>query len=113
MNALPMLSSLPLALPLPTRGGSGLSCAGLLCLGRVGGKDRLEPVRRAAPTNPRRSRSHRTPQQGGELGRAEVEALLPGHGETLPEKKKNAMRKIILANRYALRILCACPTPLK
>ena len=32
MNATPMLSDLPLALPLPTRGGSGLSCAGLFGL---------------------------------------------------------------------------------
>jgi hypothetical protein len=101
------LASLPAA---PTRGGWLVLCGALLCLGRVGGKDRLEPVRRSAPTNPRAGSRHRTPKKGGELGRPEGEALLPGHGETLPEKKKNAMRKIILANRYALRILYACPT---
>lgn len=74
--------------PALNRSGWPVHFRALLCLGCVGGKDRLEPIRRAAAANPRACRGHGTPKQGGELGRAEVEALLPGHAGTLPEKKK-------------------------
>jgi hypothetical protein len=76
--------------------------------GKVNG---LLPVWRAAPANPRMSGGHRTSEDGGKARGSKCKAIVPSHGRILPPKKKNAMRKIILARFYALRILCACPTP--
>jgi hypothetical protein len=47
---------------------------------------------------------HRTSEDGGKACGSKCKAFVPGHGQILPPKKKNAMRKIILAMGYALRI---------
>jgi hypothetical protein len=50
---------------------------------------------------------HRTSKDGGKACGSKCKAVVPVHGRILPQKKKNAMRKIILARSYAMRILCA------
>jgi hypothetical protein len=80
-------------------------------VGDVGGKDGLQPLRRTTATNPRMGGGHRASKAGGELRGTQGKAFVPSHGEILPAKKKNAMRKIILITSYALRKVFACPTP--
>ena len=76
----------------------------LLHLARdVGGKDRLEPVSRAAADDPCVSRGYRASKAGSKLRGTQGKAFVPGHGRILPRKIKCAMRKIILATGYALR----------
>lgn len=48
---------------------------------------------------------HRTSKVGGKACGSKCKAVVPSHGEILARKKKNAMRKIILATGYALRIV--------
>ena len=71
--------------------------------GNVGGKDRLEPLARAAADEPSVSGGHRAPKASGESGSTQGKAFVPGHGRMLPRENKNAMRKIILAMFYAMR----------
>lgn len=107
-----MLSSLPLAMPLSTRGGSGLSCAGLLCLGCLAlpGPKNAEPVGalplwRLAPAvlpivgSPALASENGLDLRSGEGGKVIGEA----HRETIPGKIKSAMPKIILAIRRHCR----------
>ena len=71
-------------------------------------QDRLEPIRRPAPTNPRMGSGHGASKAGGKLRGSKGKAVVPCHARILPPKKKNAMRKIILVTGYALRIVTAC-----
>lgn len=57
----------------------------------------LLPIRRAAAANPAMGSGHRATEMAGDLGRAEFKTFVPGHGQTIPPKKKYAMRKIVLA----------------
>ena len=77
----------------------------------VGGKDRLEPVSRAAADDPGVSRGYRASKAGGELRSSQGKAIVPSHGCILPRKIKNAMRKIneeiacgVLRIAYSLRM---------
>ena len=65
----------------------------------------LLPIWRAAAANPRMGGRHRTSKDGGKACGSKCKAVVPVHGRILPQKKKNAMRKIILARSYAMRIL--------
>ena len=84
----------------------------LLDLSRdVGGKDQLQPRGWAAADDPSVRGGYGASKAGGELRGSKGEAFVPSHGEIIPRKIKCAMRKINLATEYAMRILCACPTP--
>ena len=86
----------------------------LLHLARdVGGKYGLQPLSGAAADDPSVSCGYRASKASGKSGGTQGKAFVPGHGEIIPRKIKCAMRKINLAKGYALRILCACPTPTK
>lgn len=70
--------------------------------GKVNG---LLPVWRPAAANPRMGSSHRTSEDGGKACGSKCKAVVPCHGQILPPKKKNAMRKIVLATGHVMRIL--------
>lgn len=76
--------------------------------GNVGGKDRLQPLTRAATNDPGVSRGYRASKAGGELCGSQGKAIVPSHGWILPRKNKNAMRKIkacnVIRNAYSLRM---------
>lgn len=98
-----------LRLPLPATGyPAGIGWHERLVVPLLGGDDDgqvnvLLPVWRAAAANPRMSSGHRTSEDGGKARGSKCKAVVPGHGQILPPKKKNAMRKIILAKGYAMR----------
>lgn len=77
----------------------------------VGGKDRLQPRSWPATDDPSVRGGYRASKAGGELRGSQGKAFVPSHGKRIPAEIKNAMRKINLAMGYAMRILCACPTP--
>lgn len=87
---------------------SGLTLSPLPCCSLFGFLDcseqvRLLPVRGAASPDPAMRRSDRASKNLREASGAEFQGILPGHAPMLPEKKKCAMRKMILARLYALR----------
>jgi hypothetical protein len=84
-----------------------VSCAALLGLLYGGKEDRLLPVWRPTSPHPRMRSSHRTSKDGGKAGGAEGETIVPSHAERIHQKEKCAMRKIILAMIYAMRIVKA------
>lgn len=79
--------------------------------GDVSRKDGLQPLGWAAANDPSVSGGHRASKAGGKAGGTQGKTFVPGHGQIISRKIKSAMRKKILARSYALRILCACPTP--
>jgi len=81
-------------------------CGGFLdFMGDESRKDRLQPFRWTTATNPRMGSRNRAGENRGEFRSAQGKAFVPVHGRILPKKKKDAMRKIILATVHALRIL--------
>ena len=98
-----------LRLPLSSRGCP----AGFGCVVRLvvhlrfsdddGKENLLLPVWRPAAANPRMGGGHRASEDGGKACGSKCKAIVPGHGQILPPKKKCAMRKIILATGYAMR----------
>jgi len=70
-----------------------------------GKEDRLLPVWGTRPSNPRMSGSNRTSENGGKACGSQCKAIVPSHAVRIHRKEKCAMRKIILANIYAMRIL--------
>lgn len=106
--------STPLLARLPRGGRWLLGLVVHLHLARdVGGKDRLQPLSGTAANDPCVSGGYRASKASGKAGGTQGKAFVPGHVWMLPRKIKCAMRKIILVKGYAMRILCACPTPHK
>ena len=79
--------------------------------GDVCRQDGLQPVSGAAADDPSVCGGDRASKAGGELRSSQGETFVPGHGRILPPKKKCAMRKIILATGYALRIFRVSANP--
>ena len=106
MTALRHITSSQKAPRLRREAGRGYLLRFVVLLGFTGDdrcKDRLEPRSWPTPTNPRVSGSHGTSENRGKLRGSKGKAVVPVHGRILFEKKKNAMRKIKLAVRYAMR----------
>jgi hypothetical protein len=69
-----------------------------------GGKEYgLLPVWRAATANPRVRGRNRTAKDGGKACGAKGKAIVPSHAGRIHQKEKCAMRKIMLAIKYAMR----------
>lgn len=82
-----------------------ISCDALLGL-LYGGKEYgLLPVWRSATPHPRMSGRHWTSKNGGKASGSEGKAIVPSHAGRIHQKEKCAMRKIMLAIRYAMRNL--------
>jgi hypothetical protein len=78
----------------------------LLHLSRdVGGKDGLQPRGWTTANDPSVRGGYRASKAGGELRGSKGKAFVPGHAWIIARKIKCAMRKIILARLYALRIV--------
>jgi hypothetical protein len=78
----------------------------LLHLSRdVGGKDGLQPRGWTTANDPSVRGGYRASKAGGELRGSKGKAFVPGHAWIIARKIKCAMRKISVAQSYAMRII--------